>query len=67
MFRKWERKFLTMVGKIAYRQYVETNLPLINAFNPDEEISDKNGVINEGFEKDRDYSYDSLGNVIFEN
>lgn len=67
MFRKWERKFLTMVGKIAYRQYVETNLPLINAFNPDEEISDKNGIINEGFEKDRDYSYDSLGNVIFEN
>lgn len=64
MFRKWERKFLTMVGKIAYKHYVDNEFPLINASDSDKEISDKNHTINEGFEQDREYYYDQRGNVL---
>lgn len=57
MFRKWERKFLTMVGKIAYKHHVDTSLPLINYSDPDEEVSNKKYELNEGFEKERTFTY----------
>lgn len=57
MFRKWERKFLTMAGKIAYSQYLQKELPLVNSYSIDEGIYNKSTLLNEGFEKERTYTY----------
>ena len=53
-----------MVGKIAYSQYLSQNLTLINQYSEDNEVYNKNKKLEEGFEKDRIYSFDVLEYVL---
>ena len=67
MFNKWERKYLTVVGKIAYNHYIRNEMGEINMGSEDEfepKASLLRPSVNEGiFPPEMEYYYDEKWQV----
>ena len=66
-FKKWERKFLNSIGKIAYTKYLKEELFKMDYFDSEKKAPLKNKVFNEGFSKERTFIYEFPNLNIIDN